>query len=152
MLYALTPVEIARRPRPGVEPAKTVVSWLAEHDLHDGLAPYWFASYMTVLSHDEVRVRPVLGDHGRLAAFADFSDKAWFRPSPGDRTRFVMVPVPNPAKGVDLAAATASFGPPVQVVDVAGYRIAIWDAPLLAKLSAPVKTRLALSASGRDPA
>lgn len=109
------------------QPGTRLASWLEQHGLHEGVGAYWSASMVTVVSHDLVRVRPVVPDRaGRLVRYDWESDAAWYR---RQRFDFLVFQPGSAAAGIDAANATHTWGRPGRVVFVDGYEVIIWDHP-----------------------
>jgi hypothetical protein len=105
-------------------------SWMANHHLTYGLGQYWEASSVTVRTGGAVQIRAVLpgkqGVHRHLLE----SDASWYDPSL-HRATFVVV---DDSK-LDRQQAEASFGPPVEVYELEGRTILVWNKNLLTDLA-----------------
>jgi hypothetical protein len=117
---------------------QTLAHWLEVNHLEDGIAPYWDASIVTVVSHGAVRVRPVMVADGRLHGVAYFSSSEWFR-NRGTQERSFLVYEPDaPWGGVNDVSAIGTFGPPRATIDLLQYRVLIWDSDIRPLVGQPV--------------
>lgn len=115
-----------------------VEQWLGDHGLAYGYGPYWDANVVTVETGGRVKVRPVVGAGGLIVAHHYESRDSWY--AAGSGARFVVFRRLSPAwtsnESVDEQAASATFGPPTQVVDVGDYRVLVWDYDISGRLDA----------------
>ncbi len=109
-------------------PALALESWLSARHLTNGWGGYWDAALTTVLSHDGVRLHPVIGVHGRLHGFGNFASDSWFSPSSGTGPATFLVYQPGAPWGdVNAATASATFGEPTERVRFGAFEVLIWD-------------------------
>jgi len=134
-LYAEMLVFDAVQP-PVPAPMANLASWLAEHDLNEGLAGYWQANSVTVDSRGTVQVRAVAVNSGRVTAQAYWeARKDWYDPA----THYAdfVVGVGRAARWQDqvlLRQMAATAGRPVTVYQVGPYTIAVWHENLLKQI------------------
>jgi hypothetical protein len=113
-----------------------LASWLEAHDLHSGLAGFWQANVVTLATGDQVRVRQVTVDRGRLAPYRWESDARWYDPRRQTANFVIFSPDIAEYRGfADGAAVTATFGRPARVYRVGSYAVLVWNKNLLAGLS-----------------
>ncbi len=99
--------------------------FLEDHGLHHGIGSYWNASIVTVETHGQVTVRPVLADkYGYIVRYGKNSAVDWYK---GQRFNFVVYNVATPWGSVDAASAERSFGNFSQSYSFDRYRILVWD-------------------------
>lgn len=120
-------------PPTGVRP---VEAYLLANGHHRGYAPYWDGNYTTVDSGNRLQVRPLIADGMRLKPMRWSVSDSWYSPgAEADGADFVFFKDADSAAassaagdfGIYLATAAATFGPPEQVVHVAGYTILTWS-------------------------
>jgi len=110
-----------------VQSADQLASFLESHHLHEGIAAYWSASITTVVSHDDVKVRPVVSVAGRIVRYDKQSAEQWY-----DGVKFQFL-VYNPQAlwgGVGYKTAVATFGPTAHVYSVGPYQVLTWPKPI----------------------
>ena len=110
-------------------PAVALAAWLSAHHLTNGWGGYWDATVTTVASHNNIRIRPVIGVGGRLHAFGNLASATWFAPTGSHRepATFLVYEPTSPWGNVNLATATATFGEPVKRARVGGFEVLVWD-------------------------
>lgn len=108
-------------------PVARLVSFLERHHLTRGLGAYWSASVCTVESDEQVVVRPVADSTGRIGRRLYESPTDWYS---GETFQFLVYQTPRSDRGVNLATAARSWGPPKDTYAVAGYHILVWAFPL----------------------
>jgi hypothetical protein len=116
--------------------SESLATWLAAHQLSDGLAGYWQANSTTVDSHGRIVVSAVVQDPGgRLVPYQWETDDANYDPA-RHYANFVVAGGPAGLPGMQLSAER-TFGRPARVYQAGGYTIMVWDTNLLARLSGP---------------
>ncbi len=125
LVAAFVVQSVAAKPQP-VE-GERVAQWLAAHDLHDGLGTYWASNNLTLASHGQVRVAPVVGPG--VQAFRWESSADWYDSSRHD-ARFIVVDLDH--NSVD--AVRARFGPPIERHDFGRWTVLVYDRNLLIDL------------------
>jgi hypothetical protein len=110
-----------------------LATWLRQHHLYSGLAPYWQASSVTVDSGGKVTMLAVVaaGKHHRLAPYPWESDLRLANPATHTANFIVIVPGP-----VSRELAVKTFGQPAHVYWHRPYLIMVWRKNLLALLPA----------------
>jgi hypothetical protein len=112
-----------------------LATWLREHHLRSGLAPYWQASSVTVDSGGSITMLAVKA-HGRKHTLAPYPWESDVRlANPATHTANFVVVVPGQAVSSKLAVKT--FGKPARTYRFESYVILVWDGNLLDKLSPP---------------
>ncbi|HEX9042831.1 MAG TPA: hypothetical protein VF838_17745 [Trebonia sp.] len=113
-----------------------LATWLRQHHLSSGLAPYWQASSVTVDSGGAVTMVAVAvrGRNHRLEPYPWESDGRLA--DPATHTANFMVIVPGPVTG---KLAVKTFGKPARTYRYQSYLILVWRKNLLAAL-APSRT------------
>ena len=106
--------------------AQPLARWLKASRLDVGFGPYWDASIVTVVSHGDIKVRPVIVANGRLHGLAYFASSEWFRAGHHERSFLVYEPA-APWGGVNDSTAIQTFGLPSSIIDRDRYRVLIWD-------------------------
>jgi hypothetical protein len=131
-------------------PIERLTTWLAAHNLHDGLSGYWEANVATVtsggnvnirlaeISHTRVRRDGVTGD--MLTGGVREDDTAWYDPATNAPANFVVL---YPGSGAfpgftERADVVATFGKPGRSYVVDGFTVLVWPhANLLTELGPP---------------
>lgn len=138
--YAVGLARAVRTPV-AVSSEQQLAGWLEAHHLNDGLAGYWQADAVTLFSEDNVRVRLVdVGYRLRpqvLVQGARESYAGWYDPTANTAGFMVLAPdTPQFPGFTDLAAVTATFGPPPRAYHYDGFTILVWPhANLLSELA-----------------
>jgi hypothetical protein len=138
--YAVGLARAVRTPV-AVSSEQQLAGWLEAHHLNDGLAGYWQADAVTLFSEDNVRVRLVdVGYRLRpqvLVQGARESYAGWYDPTANTAGFVVLAPdTPQFPGFTDLAAVTATFGPPPRAYHYDGFTILVWPhANLLSELA-----------------
>jgi hypothetical protein len=109
-----------------------LTSWLRAHRLRYGLSGYWDASSVTLLSRNQVQVRAVIVQDGRIAPKPWDTNTAWYRPAAYD-ANFVIID-----SNLPLPTALRVFGKPVSTHRVGSWQVLIYQHNLLTQLS-PIK-------------
>lgn len=130
-----------RRP-PTHESRQVLASFLLSHDLTLGLGDYWDANIVTVLTHGQVRVVPVVANGGKLEQRYNTSS-SWYAQNPCHNvsTCRVFVVWGNGGRQGEfqLGDLVKSFGAPVHVYRIPApsgrpYRVAVWNEDLFSKV------------------
>jgi hypothetical protein len=108
-----------------------LATWLRQHHLHRGLAPYWQASSVTVDSGGKITLLAVAvrGRNHRLAPYPWESDVRLADPATHTANFIVIVPGPVTSKLV-----VQMFGKPAHSYRYQSYTILVWRGNLLRKL------------------
>ena len=110
-----------------------LASWLAAHQLTDGLASYWQANSTTVDSGWAIQVSAVMQDaRDHLVPYLWETDTANYDPA-RHYANFVVADGPGALPGIQLSAEL-TFGRPALIYHADGYTILVWNTNLLAKL------------------
>ncbi len=113
-----------------------LATWLAAHQLTDGLAAYWQANSTTVDSGRRLLLSAVVQNPGgRLAPYEWETDDANYDPA-RHYANFVVADGPSPLPGMQISAER-TFGRPRHIYRADGYTIMVWDTNLLARLARP---------------
>jgi hypothetical protein len=112
-------------PRPSA-PQDSVAQWLAQHGMSEGLAGYWDAAPITLLTQGRVHVRAATFDGRRLVTFPYLADG---KAVPNDRRslNFVVAAAAGRMGNVTTATAMATFGPPASSVVIGQFTVMVWD-------------------------
>ena len=114
--------------------SESLATWLAAHQLTDGLAGYWQANSTTVASRGQIVVSAVVQDSSdRLVPYQWETDDANYDPA-RHYANFVVAGGPT---GLPGWSAELTFGRPARVYQADGYTIMVWNTNILAKLSGP---------------
>jgi hypothetical protein len=115
---------------------QSLASWLAAHDLTDGLAAYWEAGSVTLDTGGQVTINGVEVDrYHKLVPYHWESDLSQYDPKLHD-ARFVVVGGPATELPIaDLAhAAIHTFGRPSHTYQVGAYTVLVWNHNILGHL------------------
>ncbi|MGH3394240.1 MAG: hypothetical protein ACRDPO_06060, partial [Streptosporangiaceae bacterium] len=125
----------ASRPADPAQNYQLTASWLEAHHLHYGLAGFWDASVVTVVSGDRIQVRPVRSFQARIVTTLSESSASWYDPHQ-HYANFVITRRHWTCPGVCVGgrALTMSFGPPAATYRVGPYAVLVWNKNLLARL------------------
>jgi hypothetical protein len=105
-------------------PYLQLASFLEGHGLRSGVGDYWSASIVTVDSGGKVVIRPVIATpSGRLDRYGRQTTRSWYA---GGHFQFLVFDVAHPWRGVDAAAAVATFGAPATTYVVGTYHVLVW--------------------------
>ena len=116
--------------------SESLATWLAAHQLTDGLAGYWQANSTTVDSRGQIVVSAVVQDSSdRLVPYQWETDDANYDPA-RHYANFVVAGGPTGLPGMQLSAEL-TFGRPARVYRAGGYTVMVWDTNILAKLNGP---------------
>jgi hypothetical protein len=122
---------ISLRTPPAVEPEAEVGAYLARQHLTYGVAAYWQASTVTVISGGRVRVRAVAAGPSLPGPYLWEAQRSWYDPRlPGNDARFALRDTWDP-RSVDPRVIEATFGPPAQHLRFGRYEVFVWDHNLL---------------------
>ncbi len=118
-------------------PTAALATWLARHNLTEGLAGYWQANSVTLYSHGRVQVRAIgVNDVGQLTGRSWWQAKqAWYDPAAQDAN--FLISVSTPARWQDqplIQQMEAEAGRPDRVYQVGPYSVAVWKVNLFAHL------------------
>jgi hypothetical protein len=135
-VLTLVPLATAAAQPPAPQPEAPLIAFLKAHGLRYGIAGYWNASAVTLVSHGDIMVRSVARrDHGMGAN--DWEAKAdWYFPSEHVAT-FAIANIsrtPERLQGpntLTVADFEQVFGKPVATQHVAGQIVMIYNKNLL---------------------
>lgn len=104
-----------------VQPVSQLARYLEQHHLTRGIGDYWSASIVTVVSSDEVVVRPVstLAGGEQIGRYLRQSSSTWY----GGGFQFLVYNAVVPWDDVEAESALASFGPPRHVAVVGRWQV-----------------------------
>ena len=106
------------------QPAIALGNFLEQHHLQNGVGDYWSSSLVTVVTDNNVAVRPVIvGRGGKLARYGRQSAAEWYGTQ---KFTFLVFDLARPWRRVDAATATATFGVPTTVYRVGTYEVLVW--------------------------
>ena len=115
-----------------------LTSWLTTRHLHNGLSGYWESNVVTLTSGDQVQIRLVKPDGGRLVPSTYETKADWYDPHRNTANFVVIDPGVAGYPGFTLERAVlATFGAPARTYHVGSYTILFWNENLLGKLGSP---------------
>jgi hypothetical protein len=125
--------ELSQPPVPAQN--QQLTSWLAARHLHTGLSFYWESNVVTLTSGDQVQIRIVSVQRGRLIASHLESNALWYDPRRATANFVVLFPgVPGYGGFTNERAVLATFGRPARTYHVGSYTVLTWDRNLLSEL------------------
>jgi len=106
-----------------------LITFLEEHNLHNGYASFWNSSNITVLSGEKINIRHIQKKGNKYEMFCWFNKNQWYE----ENTNFVLIN--NSASdrgnsdkyGVSEEQVIEFFGNPTDCYEVAGYIILVYD-------------------------
>jgi hypothetical protein len=104
-----------------------LATFLADHDLTNGVGAYWTAAMTTVASSDQVRVRPVTMQDGRVVRYGRQSSADWYS---GQQFGFLVFDSTDNWGGINLQSVVAALGPPEHLYQVGDFRVVVWPTPI----------------------
>ena len=104
-----------------------LATFLADHDLTNGVGAYWTAAMTTVASSDQVRVRPVTLHDGHVVRYGRQSSADWYA---DQRFEFLVFDSTDNWGGINLESVTLALGPPEHVYQVGTFRVVVWPSPV----------------------
>ena len=134
-LWAAVPPVLSASPAP--PDGASLASWLEHRDLRQGIAGYWQANSVTVVSGGQVTMRAVKEYAGAgLQPYAWESDMATLNPRTNS-ANFLIASAPGIYGGATVTEqeAIARFGPPFRTYRFEQYTILVWRKNLLAELA-----------------
>jgi hypothetical protein len=111
-----------------------LVKTLRGNKLQYGYSDYWDSNIVTLLSNNEIRVRPVNYSKYKLTPHYWANNQDWYKPSRHEGATFLIVPDNYDKYGFkDLNPFTVrqTFGAPERSVSLPGYKIYIWPYNLM---------------------
>lgn len=122
------------------DPDRQLAAWLQSHELTSGMAAYWNADIVTFDTHERVQITPVYRSApGHLEGLNRASKVSWFSPAQHDARFLVLPAVTNGCAGGNpsqwLVAARRQFGAPSASYHVGPFRVLVWHANLLRRLT-----------------
>ncbi len=133
---ALLPLTTAARRPPQTMPASVrLVDWLDAHGLRYGIAGYWNASALTVVSGNQVQIRAVQPWHGKLAVLEWETDNAWYVASRHDATFALAGRARASVANVMTQPVFERYlGKPAATYSIYGWRVLVYHRNLLRSL------------------
>jgi hypothetical protein len=116
---------------------QNLADWLTAHHLSYGLTDYGLANTTTLASRGAVDLLPVTWSGGDAYPGPSGFKQSWYDPQTHDANFVVLLAAPGPLDEITVSQVNATFGPPEQTYDFAGYVIMTWDINLLDNLSPP---------------
>jgi hypothetical protein len=132
----IVPMAAAAVQPPAAQVETPLIAWLKAHGQRYGVAGYWNASAVTVISHGDIMVRSVVRRRSGMAA-NDWETKwDWYYPSVHTATFAIAAPPlpPGVAQNVNYITTTdfeQAFGQPAAIYRVAGQLVMIYNKNLL---------------------
>jgi hypothetical protein len=124
--YGLFLFKDSRMPAPG-NLNVTMANWLKAHHLRYGLAHYWHANSITLLSGDQVQVRAVETQGNKFLLTRWNTDSSWYNPRLHNAT-FIILPA---GAWAWLRSVYGAVGKPARTYHLDLYIIMVWQKNLL---------------------
>jgi len=124
--YGLLLFKDSRMPPPGNFNV-TMANWLKAHHLRYGLARYWHANSITLLSGDQVQVRAITTQANQFLLTHWNTDSTWFDPRLHNAT-FVILPTND---WVARRSVYGAVGKPAKTYHLGLYVVMVWRKNLL---------------------
>jgi len=131
MVAALLPMSLVAAHPPAVARWTNLTAWLRQQGLDYGLGSYWDSSSITLLSGNQVRVRPVKLTGGEITLFPWETNSLWYDAS-GNYANFVIVGV---GKSDLSPQAERVFGKPARIHHQGMWDVLIYNKNLLSQFS-----------------
>jgi hypothetical protein len=135
VLAAILPLALAADRPPVIQKEVRIAAWLDAHGLRHGLAWYWDASPITVLSGGQVQVRAVQHPGGVMDAFGASYTEAkpeWYNPRL-NRATFVIAG--EGRSRYSISHIQRIFGRPAEIYHVDGFAIVSYRKNLLVRVA-----------------
>ncbi len=128
---ALVPLCLVAAQPPTVAFRQPLATWLQAHGLRHGLAMYWDAPDVTLMTGGEVQLRAVIAADGKISPFEWETENSWFNPA-GHYANFVAC-----VRGYPLFSRTAErvFGRPASIRYTGDWVILIYRRNLIERVS-----------------
>ncbi len=135
-LIAIVPLAAAATVPPATPEAVPLAAWLEAHGLKYGVAGYWNASAVTLVSDDRVQVRAVTQRYFGMAA-KDWETKVYWYDSAQHDATFAIADITKTTAndGIPAYVFEQYFGRPSSVHEVAGKLILIYRKNLLKQVT-----------------
>jgi hypothetical protein len=131
-LAALLPLAgAATVPAAATPPAAVLSAWLEAHGLTYGIAAYWDASAVSVVSGNRVQVRAVELTHHRINIRAWENKPEWYDAAQHDATFVIGDIGPSVNAHISASRFEALLGRPEAIYKVAGRRVLIYGRNML---------------------
>ena len=124
--YGLLLFNNSRTPAPGNENV-TMANWLKAHHLRYGLARYWHANSVTLLSGGQVKVRAITTQGNEFLLTHWNTDSSWYNPRLHKAT-FVILPA---NAWSSLRSVYGAVGRPATTYRLGLYVVMVWHKNLL---------------------
>jgi hypothetical protein len=126
--------EIAAPPQPAT--GQELASWLEQHQLTSGLAPYWQAESAMLASGGRIQLAPMAAAGLTVVRGGWETDASWFDPRRHTATFAVLPPGQAGVTYPWTYGVRAAFGQPARIYYADGYTVLVWDRNLLSELRA----------------
>jgi hypothetical protein len=128
---ALVPLCLVATQPPAVPYRQPLAVWLQAHGLRHGLAMYWAAPQVTLLTSGEVQVRAVIAAGGKINPFEWETQNSWFNPAEHYANYVACL------RSYPLFTRTAErvFGRPASIGYVGDWAILIYHRNLIEQVS-----------------
>jgi hypothetical protein len=124
--YGLLLFKDSQAPPPGNFNA-TLATWLKAHDLRYGLARYWHANSVTLISGDQVQVRAIDTQANQFQLTHWNTESSWYNPRLHKATFIIL-----PANGwAALRSVYGAVGKPAKTYHLGLYVVMVWHKNLL---------------------
>jgi hypothetical protein len=129
-VLALLTLNLVAYSPPRAEPSEgqVVADWLRARDLKYGLGAYWVSNNITVTTHRQVTVAPVIGDVDRVVPMCWQSKTSMY--DVAHDALFIVFEKDRPFYGTP-AQAVKMWGPPKQRFDTGRFAVMVYDRNLL---------------------
>ena len=139
--FVVTVHSASTNPQFASKDQQALADFLRSRNLTDGYGPYWSASFFTVLTKGEVRIRAISDDGtGMLVPYKWLSESSWYPQPPKDGLRFVVYDSRvEEASAFSRSGIEKALGKPVDDPRVGPYQVMIYPAnnPGFSSLSLP---------------
>jgi hypothetical protein len=127
----LVPLCLVAAQPPTVSFRQPLATWLQAHGLRHGLAMYWDAPDVNLLTSDEVQLRAVIAKDGKINPFEWETENSWFNPTE-HYANFVAC-----VRSYPLFSRTAErfFGRPASIRYAGNWVILIYHRNLIKQLT-----------------
>lgn len=105
-----------------LEQQEQLISVLEENGLHCGYASFWNASSTTVISHNKVRIRAVLGSDGKIEMFNWFCKNEWYT-----EPAYFAVVSDDDMYGMTYENVKSVLGEPKEILETESSQIMVYD-------------------------
>lgn len=128
LAVALLPLSLTASTPSAVSHLTPLAAWLEKHGYSHGLAGYWDASAVTLLTGNRVEIRTVKSFGSRVTPDLWETNTLWFKPT-GNYANFLILDRHGP--GPSRRAVAATFGAPARTYHLGRWTILSYDKNLI---------------------